>query len=324
MNPPISTQVNAPLTAQMKRPLNAQTNPALGPEALAAVPDSHLPSALRVRGLVKHFGGVRALDGVDFEVPSGQCVALIGPNGAGKSTCFACLAGQQTPTAGEVLWQGQPLVGKSPAQRQRLGVARTFQVAQTFEALTVLQNIQLVLRGAAPLSWWDRLSQRQPVRAMQLAAQVGLQALAHATVADLPYGDKKRLELAMALAGLPHAADGAGADPHPALLLLDEPAAGLALAERAQMMALVRQVAAQGVTVLYTEHNMDAVFGVADRVLVLMQGRLVADGLPEVVARDPQVLQHYLGMDFKAPVASPGMAPFHTAYATCPEADHAR
>ena len=324
MNPPISTQANAPLTAQTKRPLNPPTNPALGPEALAAVPDSHLPSALRVRGLVKHFGGVRALDGVDFEVPSGQCVALIGPNGAGKSTCFACLAGQQAPTAGEVLWQGQPLVGKSPAQRQRLGVARTFQVAQTFEALTVLQNIQLVLRGAAPLSWWDRLSQRQPVRAMQLAAQVGLQALAHATVADLPYGDKKRLELAMALAGLPHAADGAGADPHPALLLLDEPAAGLALAERAQMMALVRQVAAQGVTVLYTEHNMDAVFGVADRVLVLMQGRLVADGLPEVVARDPQVLQHYLGMDFKAPAAAPGTDPFHTAYATGPEADHAK
>jgi branched-chain amino acid transport system ATP-binding protein len=89
------------------------------------------------------------------------------------------------------------------------------------------------------------------------------------------------------------------------------------------MMALVRQVAAQGVTVLYTEHNMDAVFGVADRVLVLMQGRLVADGLPEAVARDPQVLQHYLGMDFKTPVAAPGTAPFHTAHATGSEADHA-
>ena len=273
--------------------------------AWAAVPASNVPPALRVRGLAKHFGGVRALDGVNFEVPSGQCVALIGPNGAGKSTCFACLAGQQTPTSGEVLWQGQPLLGKAPAERQRLGVARTFQVAQTFEALTVLQNIQLVLRGAAPLAWWDSLNQRQPERAMRLAAQAGLQALAHATVADLPYGDKKRLELAMALAGLPSS----DADPKPALLLLDEPAAGLALAERADMMALVRQVASQGVTVLYTEHNMDAVFGVADRVLVLMQGRLVADGLPEVVARDPQVLQHYLGMDFKARPAVPDHTP---------------
>jgi branched-chain amino acid transport system ATP-binding protein len=251
-------------------------------------------SALRVRGLAKHFGGVRALDGVDFEVPAGQCVALIGPNGAGKSTCFACLAGQQVPTAGEVLWQGQSLLGKPPAERQRLGVARTFQVAQTFEALTVLQNIQLVLRGAAPLAWWDRLDRRQPERALRLAAQARLHAQANATVADLPYGAKKRLELAMALAGLPEA----GAEQGAALLLLDEPAAGLALAERADMMALVRQVASQGVTVLYTEHNMDAVFGVADRVLVLMQGRLVADGLPEVVAQDPQVRERYLGLDF--------------------------
>ena len=262
--------------------------------------------ALQVKGLAKHFGGVRALDGVDFAVHAGQCVALIGPNGAGKSTCFACLAGQQVPTAGEVLWQGQSLLGKPPAERQRLGVARTFQVAQTFEALTVLQNIQLVLRGAEPLAWWDRLDRRQPERALQLAAQAGLQAQAHATVADLPYGAKKRLELAMALAGLPEAAADAeavaGADRAlergPSLLLLDEPAAGLALAERAEMMALVRQVAMQGVTVLYTEHNMDAVFGVADRVLVLMQGRLVADGLPEVVAQDPQVRERYLGMDF--------------------------
>jgi branched-chain amino acid transport system ATP-binding protein len=171
-------------------------------------------------------------------------------------------------------------------------VVRTFQVAQTFEALTALQNIQLVLRDAPPLAWWDNLSQRQPERAMSLLAQVGLSAMAHATVADLPYGAKKRLELAIAMAGLP-------AQAHDALLLLDEPAAGLALAERAEMMALVRQVAALGVTVLYTEHNMDAVFGVADRVMVLMQGRLVADGRPENVAQDPQVLQHYLGMDFK-------------------------
>ena len=200
------------------------------------------------------------------------------------------------------MWLGQSLSGKPPAERKRLGVARTFQVAQTFEALTVLQNIQLALRGVAPLAWWDRLESRQPERALRLAAQAGLQAQAYATVADLPYGAKKRLELAMALAGLPDALPGAvvqqGVQTAQTLLLLDEPAAGLALAERADMMALVRQVASQGVTVLYTEHNMDAVFGVADRLLVLMQGRLVADGLPDVVAQDPQVRERYLGLDF--------------------------
>jgi branched-chain amino acid transport system ATP-binding protein len=245
--------------------------------------------SLIVQDLLRHYGGVKALDGVSFEVPPGQCVALIGPNGAGKSTCFACLAGQQTPGSGRVVWRGQDVTGLQPAQRQAQGMARTFQVAQTFEALTVQQNLQLVL-SRERLSWWDRLAGRHAAQALQALAQVGLSDQAQAVVADLPYGAKKRLELAMALAGLPDAGD--------RILLLDEPAAGLAPAERAAMMALVRQVASGGVMVLYTEHNMDAVFGVADRVLVLMQGRLVADGTPEAVAQDPQVRERYLGLDF--------------------------
>jgi branched-chain amino acid transport system ATP-binding protein len=249
-------------------------------------------TALQVRDLKRHFGGVRALDGVSFDLAAGQCVALIGPNGAGKSTCFACLAGQQQPQSGQVLWAGQPLLGLTPAQRLQRGVARTFQVAQTFEALTVLQNLQLVL-SAGQLSWWDRLDTRSPQAAEALLESMDLQPLRHAVVADLPYGAKKRLELAMALAAWPD-----GAADVPRLLLLDEPAAGLAPAERQAMMALVRRVAHGGVTVLYTEHNMDAVFGVADRVLVLMQGRLVADGTPEAVAQDAQVRASYLGQDF--------------------------
>ncbi len=254
--------------------------------------------SLRVHHLKRHYGGVKALDGVDFEVPSGQCVALIGPNGAGKSTCFACLAGQQTPSSGRVFWHEQEVTGLAPARRQALGMARTFQVAQTFEALTALQNLQLV-RAGERLSWWDRLAERDRDQALHALTQVGLQRQADAVVADLPYGAKKRLELAMALAGLPAQGE--------RLLLLDEPAAGLAPAERADMMALVRQVAASGVTVLYTEHNMDAVFGVADRVLVLMQGLLVADGTPEAVARDPQVRERYLGQDFDARLFKEGL-----------------
>ena len=248
-------------------------------------------SALQVHDLKRHFGGVRALDGVSFELAPGECVALIGPNGAGKSTCFACLAGQQQAQSGQVTWAGEALLGLPPAARLRRGVARTFQVAQTFEALTVLQNLQLV-RCAGLLSWWDRLDQRGAQAAEAQLEAMGLQALRHALVADLPYGAKKRLELAMALAGWP---DVQGA---PRLLLLDEPAAGLSPKERSVMMALVRKVADSGVTVLYTEHNMDAVFGVADRVLVLMQGRLVADGTPQAVAQDPQVRELYLGREF--------------------------
>jgi branched-chain amino acid transport system ATP-binding protein len=250
-----------------------------------------------VQDLLRHYGGVKALDGVSFEVLPGQCVALIGPNGAGKSTCFACLAGQQVPTHGRVFWQGQDVTDLTPAGRQALGMARTFQVAQTFEALTVLQNLQLVL-SREHLSWWDCLAGRHTAQALQGLAQVGLTAQAQVVVADLPYGAKKRLELAMALAGLPGQGE--------RVLLLDEPAAGLAPAERADMMALVRQVAHEGVTVLYTEHNMDAVFGVADRVLVLMQGRLVADGSPEAVAQDPLVRERYLGRDFDMQIGMKG------------------
>ncbi len=245
---------------------------------------------LHVRQLVKHFGGVQAVKGVSFEVNPGECVALIGPNGAGKSTTFACIAGQHSLTHGEVRWAGQRIDRLQPAQRQRLGVARTFQVAQTFEALTVLQNLQLLQAVPRGLRSWNRLNTSAVDAALARLAQVGLQELAQADAMDLPYGAKKRLELAMALAGLPPQG--------PRLLLLDEPAAGLAAPERAELMALVKTLAHEGVAVLYTEHNMDAVFGVADRVLVLIDGLLAAQGTPQEVARDATVRDRYLGRGF--------------------------
>jgi branched-chain amino acid transport system ATP-binding protein len=241
---------------------------------------------LQVRQLVKHFDGLRAVDGVSFEVPAGQCVALIGPNGAGKSTTFACIAGQYPLTGGDIAWNGQALQGLSPQARLRQGVARTFQVAQVFEALTVLQNVQLAVQarlGSRAVSAFRQLDGQAREPALALLAQIGLEALAAQDALSLPYGAKKRLELALALAARPQ------------LLLLDEPAAGLAGPERADLMKLVKRLAGQGMAVLYTEHNMDAVAGVADRVLVLIEGRLAAQGSFEEISRDAVVRSRYLG-----------------------------
>ena len=244
---------------------------------------------LQVINLVKHFGGIKAVDGVSFEVPAGECVALIGPNGAGKSTCFACIAGQYLPTGGTVLWGGQVLNKLSPANRLQHGIARTFQVAQVFEALTVLQNVQLASqanrgpRAHSSISAFRRLDAQSRDASLALLEQAGLQSLANHEVLSLPYGAKKRLELAIALAARPR------------LLLLDEPAAGLAEDERAELMQLVKSLAQQGMAVLYTEHNMDAVATVADRVLVLIEGRIAAQGSFAQVSVDSTVRARYLG-----------------------------
>jgi branched-chain amino acid transport system ATP-binding protein len=241
---------------------------------------------LQVQRLVKYFGGVHAVDGVSFDVAAGECVALIGPNGAGKSTCFACIAGQYPVTGGRILWNGQALEKLAPAARLRHGIARTFQVAQVFEALTVLQNVQLAVqasRGLRTISAFKALDSQSREAAGALLEQAGLGELANDDVASLPYGAKKRLELAMALAAGPR------------LLLLDEPAAGLGEAERASLMLRVKTLAGQGMAVLYTEHNMDAVAGIAGRVLVLIEGRLAAQGTFEEISRDPTVRRLYLG-----------------------------
>ncbi len=241
---------------------------------------------LKVENLFKHFAGIKAVDGVSFEVKPGECVALIGPNGAGKSSCFACIAGQYQVTGGHISWAGKSLDKLSPAARLRHGVARTFQVAQVFDALTVLQNVQLAVqagRALQPISAFKSLDGQARGSATGLLMQTGLQALASHEVLSLPYGAKKRLELAIALAA------------SPGLLLLDEPAAGLAEEERGQLMQLVKTLARSGMAVLYTEHNMDAVAQVADRVLVLIEGKLAAQGSFAEISRDSTVRSRYLG-----------------------------
>ena len=243
-------------------------------------------SLLIVDRLQKSFGGVRALDGVSFGLETSDLAALIGPNGAGKSTLFNLIDGQLALDAGTIKYDGQSIAALATAERTRRGIGRTFQVAQTFSTMTALQNAQLAIaashgeaqRIGAPL--WNL-----HVRAAHsLLSQVGLEARASTAASELAYGDSKRLELALALAGQPR------------LLLMDEPTAGMAPAERTVLMQLVASLARErSMAVLFTEHSMDVVFGFARRVLVMSQGRLIADGAPDNVRVDPEVQRVYLG-----------------------------
>jgi ABC-type branched-subunit amino acid transport system ATPase component len=246
---------------------------------------------LQVSHLHKFFGGNRAVDGVSFSLMPGEVLALIGPNGAGKSTTFNLLNGQLTPDSGEVLLEGQDITGASAAALARRGVGRTFQTAQTFASFTVLENVQIALMAAAGLSLrlWSSARRHQRDEAMQLLDQVGLQAQAQRPCTALAYADLKRLELALALAtAIQHG--------QPKLLLMDEPTAGMAAADRLALMDLVRRlVQDKQLAVLLTEHSMDVVFGYADRVLVMVRGRVLAEGSPDEMQRNAEVQAHYLG-----------------------------
>jgi ABC-type branched-subunit amino acid transport system ATPase component len=240
---------------------------------------------LVVDNLCKSFGGVRALDDVSLRLGDGEFVALIGPNGAGKSTLFNVIDGQLAADAGCVRYREQRLDRLSTADRTRLGVGRTFQVAQAFVSMTALQNVQVALAARREaLSVGEPLWRRHEDAARSLLTQVGLSERAGHAASTLAYGDLKRLELALALAT------------EPDLLLMDEPTAGMAPGERTALMQLVEDLAAaRRMAVLFTEHSMDVVFGFARRVLVLSGGRLVADGTPDAVRADPEVRRVYLG-----------------------------
>jgi branched-chain amino acid transport system ATP-binding protein len=251
-------------------------------------PAAAAPPVLEIRGLSKSFGGVRAVAGVDLAIPSGEIRALIGPNGAGKTTLFNMLTGQLRADAGVVLFKGAPLGGLPPYAVWRRGVSRTFQITATFATLTALENVQVArlshLGRTYTLLPSARCQQTEQSRA--LLEQVGLGDQEGRPAAVLAYGDLKKLELAVALAN------------DPELLLLDEPTAGMAPAERGALMALALRIArARGLTVLFTEHDMDVVFSIADRITVLHQGLVIADAAPAVVRADPQVQQVYLGED---------------------------
>ncbi len=243
-------------------------------------------NVLKARGLTKCFGGVCAVDDVTFAVKAGERVALIGPNGAGKTTCFNLVNGQLAPDSGTILLGGERIDGLAPEAIARRGVGRTFQVAATFPSMTVRENVMLALLGRARQAGSLVTSAIRATNEMAeaLLARVRCEALASRHCATLAYGDAKRVELALALAG------------NPRLLLMDEPTAGMAPGSRADLMQVASDIArADGIAVLFTEHDMDVVFGFADRVLVLDRGRLIAAGTPTAVRADPQVQAVYLG-----------------------------
>jgi branched-chain amino acid transport system ATP-binding protein len=231
-------------------------------------------AALSVRNLSKSYGGVRALSGVSFDVSAGEIVALIGPNGAGKTTCFNALNGQLAPDSGEVLLDGTSLVGRAPHAIARLGVGRTFQVAATFGSMSVRENVETALHA----------NRRRPSEADAILGRVGVADQAGSPCAALAYGDLKRVELAMALAQRPR------------LLLMDEPTAGMAPEERDSLMRLAADLArGENIAVLFTEHDMDVVFGFAHRVIALHLGEVIAEGAPQSVRANARLREVYLG-----------------------------
>ncbi len=241
---------------------------------------------LRVRDVRKAFGGVRAVDGVSFDLARGEIRALIGPNGAGKSTFFNILTGQLRADGGAVAYRGEQILGLAPYVIWRRGVSRTFQITATFATLSALENVRVARLSHTGGS---RMLRRpadglEVERSLALLEQVGLADQAARPAGVLAYGDLKKLELAIALAN------------DPELLLLDEPTAGMAPAERGALMALTASIARERtLTVLFTEHDMDVVFAIAGRIMVLHQGRVIADGAPDEVRADPEVQAVYLG-----------------------------
>ncbi|HET7728456.1 MAG TPA: ABC transporter ATP-binding protein [Usitatibacter sp.] len=243
---------------------------------------------LRVRGLVKRFGGLRASDGVDLDLARGEIHALIGPNGAGKTTLVHQLSGALRPDAGRIDFGGVDVTRRPMHVRVRCGIARSFQVTNVFPRLTALENVALAAqaRGGSSFSFWRARSRDCAIfgQARATLDRVGLGARAGIRASALAHGEQRALEIALALA--------TGA----ALLLLDEPLAGMGPGESASMVALVASLRGE-TTVLLVEHDMDAVFQLADRISVMVRGRVLATGTVAEIRAHPEVRAAYLGED---------------------------
>jgi branched-chain amino acid transport system ATP-binding protein len=250
-----------------------------------------MSNILEIRELTKSFGALRASDGIDLDVREGETHAIIGPNGAGKTTLIGQLAGDLRPDRGRVRFAGEDITGLAAPARARKGLARSFQITSIYPDFSALENVMLSVqaRSGHSFHFWRRAREDAGLRspALALLEQVGLAARADAPAANLAHGEQRALEIAMALASSPR------------LMLLDEPVAGMGAEETRRMIAFLSTLKG-GKTIILVEHDMDAVFSLADRVSVLVYGRIIATDTPREIRANAEVKRAYLGEEAAA------------------------